>query len=261
MIKFYPGDASDLKKTAQQIAESGMQAVSVYADARQASELIYHLIACGGYAASRQECETLLSSAHTAKPLSAVLTGIGAKSVMQHKFILCRVTEAQAKSLPQQCGGKVVFIIQTAQNAIERRKEMNIEQDKIQAIVQQVLSELGGNTAAAPKAAGAVPATSKAAMLTKLEHYDIKEFPIPQLGDDDILVKVEGCGICGTDAHEFKRDPFGLIPVVLGHEGTGEIVKMGKNVTKDSAGKALNIGDKVVTCMIFKDNPDITMFD
>ena len=65
-------------------------------------------------------------------------------------------------------------------------------------------------------------------MLTALEHYDIKEFPIPPLGDDDILVKVEGCGVCGTDAHEFKRDPFGLIPVALGHEGTGEIVAMGK---------------------------------
>lgn len=61
--------------------------------------------------------------------------------------------------------------------------------------------------------------------------------------------------------HEFKRDPFNLIPVVLGHEGTGEIVKMGKNVKKDSAGKDLHLGDKVVTCMIFKDNPDITMFD
>ena len=50
------------------------------------------------------------------------------------------------------------------------------------------------------------------------------EFPMPEVGDRDILVKVEGCGICGTDAHEFKRDPFGLIPVALGHEGTGEIV-------------------------------------
>ena len=36
---------------------------------------------------------------------------------------------------------------------------------------------------------------------------------------------------------------------------------MGKNVKKDSAGKDLKIGDKVVTCMIFKDNPDITMYD
>ena len=98
-------------------------------------------------------------------------------------------------------------------------------------------------------------------MLTALEHYDIKEFPMPEVGDGDILVKVEGCGVCGTDAHEFKRDPFGLIPVALGHEGTGEIVKMGKNVKVDSAGKALKVGDKVVTCMIFKDDPDIEMFD
>ena len=89
----------------------------------------------------------------------------------------------------------------------------------------------------------------------------VVEFPMPEVGDGDILVKVEGCGICGTDAHEFKKDPFGLIPVALGHEGTGEIVKMGKNVKVDSAGKPLKVGDKVVTCMIFKDNPDITMFD
>ena len=137
---------------------------------------------------------------------------------------------------------------------------MDINSVDVERIVKQVLADMNG---AAPKKAfsGEIPKTSKAAMLTALEHYEIKEFPIPELGDDDILVKVEGCGVCGTDAHEFKRDPFGLIPLVLGHEGTGEIVKMGKNVKKDSAGKPLNIGDKVVTCMIFKDNPDITMFD
>ena len=138
---------------------------------------------------------------------------------------------------------------------------MDIKSTDIEKIVRQVLESIGNNGAAAPKAAGPIPATSKVAMLTKKEHFDIQEYPIPELGDDDILVKVEGCGVCGTDAHEFKRDPFSLIPVVLGHEGTGEIVKMGKNVKKDSAGKPLNIGDKVVTCMIFKDNPDITMFD
>lgn len=131
----------------------------------------------------------------------------------------------------------------------------------IEAIVRQVLANMKDAPAAPRAAAGPVPKTARVAMLTKLEHFDVKEFPIPPLGDDDVLVKVEGCGVCGTDAHEFKRDPFGLIPVALGHEGTGEIVAMGKNVTKDSAGKPLAIGDKVVTCMIFKDNPDITMFD
>ena len=138
---------------------------------------------------------------------------------------------------------------------------MDMKSTDIERIVRQVLESMGGASAPTAKAAGPIPATSRVAMLTKAEHFDIQEYPIPELGDDDILVKVEGCGVCGTDAHEFKRDPFSLIPVVLGHEGTGEIVKMGKNVKKDSAGKPLAIGDKVVTCMIFKDNPDITMFD
>ncbi len=132
--------------------------------------------------------------------------------------------------------------------------------NEIEQIVKKVIAGMQGATQSS-SAPVDVPKTSRVAMLTALEHYDIKEYPIPELGDDDILVKVEGCGVCGTDAHEFKRDPFGLIPVNLGHEGTGEIVKMGKNVKCDSAGKPLAIGDKVVTCMIFRDNPDITMFD
>ena len=138
------------------------------------------------------------------------------------------------------------------------------EQERIEAIIKEVVANIKGGSASASSGASqgaGIPKTSRGAMLTAKEHFEIKEYPIPELGDDDILVKMEGCGVCGTDAHEFKRDPFGLIPVVLGHEGTGEIVKMGKNVKLDSAGKPLGIGDKVVTCMIFKDNPDITMFD
>lgn len=134
----------------------------------------------------------------------------------------------------------------------------------VEEIVKQVLTNMmsdSSDSTATEKSQKPLPQRARVAMLTELEKYDIKEFPLPEVGDGDILVKVEGCGICGTDAHEFKRDPFGLIPIVLGHEGTGEIVKMGRRVKKDSAGKDLNIGDKVVTCMIFKDDPDITMFD
>ena len=143
-----------------------------------------------------------------------------------------------------------------------------MENIDIERIVKQVLEGMATESTGCKNGSckcnhskDAVPKTSRAAMLTKLENFEIKEYPIPEIGDKDILVKVEGCGICGTDAHEFKRDPFGLIPVVLGHEGTGEIVKIGKNVSKDSAGKPLKVGDKVVSCMIFKDNPEITMFD
>ncbi|MCD7955945.1 MAG: zinc-binding dehydrogenase [Lachnospiraceae bacterium] len=144
---------------------------------------------------------------------------------------------------------------------------MDINSASIEKIVRQVLADMSGSTsgasapAAAPAAGGGIPKTARVAVLTAKNHFDVKEYPIPPVGDDDILVKVEGCGVCGTDAHEFKNDPFGLIPVALGHEGTGEIVAMGKNVKTDTAGKPVKIGDKIVTCMIFKDDPEITMFD
>lgn len=139
---------------------------------------------------------------------------------------------------------------------------MEMNATAVEEIVKQVLSSLSQSPAAGNStASGVIPDKVRVAMLTQLGKMEVKEFPMPQVGDDDLLVKVEGCGICGTDVHEYKRDPFSLIPVALGHEGTGEIVKMGKNVKVDSAGKPVKVGDKIVTCMIFKDNPDITMFD
>ncbi|MFV0466304.1 MAG: zinc-binding dehydrogenase [Lachnospiraceae bacterium] len=140
---------------------------------------------------------------------------------------------------------------------------MAVNERDIEAIVKSVLEGMKNPEAASPARTSStdIPKKARVAMLTELKHFELQEYNLPTVGDDDILVKVEGCGVCGTDAHEFKNDPFSLIPVVLGHEGTGEIVKMGKNVKKDSAGKSLGLGDKVVTCMIFADNPDITMFD
>ena len=146
---------------------------------------------------------------------------------------------------------------------------MDMNNVNIEEIVKQVLSGMTGNApaaAAAPSAPAApagntIPKKARVAMMTEKKHFELQEYDLPEVGDDDILVKVEGCGVCGTDAHEYKNDPFGLIPVVLGHEGTGEIVKMGKNVKVDTAGKTVQVGDKVVTCMIFKDDPEITMFD
>ena len=126
---------------------------------------------------------------------------------------------------------------------------MDINNKNIEEIVRKVLEDMTGGVkstaSAAPAAAassvasGTIPQKARVAMLVEKEKYEIKEYPLPPVGDDDILVKVEGCGICGTDAHEFKRDPFNLIPVVLGHEGTGEIVKMGKKLKKVSARKVL----------------------
>ena len=125
---------------------------------------------------------------------------------------------------------------------------MNISASQIESIVRSVLGQMGG--VAAPAAAGPLPKVARVAMLTGPKKIEVQEIPIPALGDNDILVKVEGAGICGTDVHEWKGDPFGLIPVILGHEGTGEVVYTGKNVKCDTAGKPLKVGDKIVTSVL-----------
>ena len=123
---------------------------------------------------------------------------------------------------------------------------MNISQSQVEAIVRRILGEVSPSAAASRE----IPKTAKVAMLTAQKKIEVKEFPIPALQDDDILVKVEGCGVCGTDVHEWKADPFGIIPVTLGHEGTGEIIALGKNVKMDTAGNPIKVGDKIVTSVI-----------
>lgn len=92
-----------------------------------------------------------------------------------------------------------------------------------------------------------IPEKGRVAVLTGIKKIEIREEPIPSINDDEVLVKVEQVGICGTDVHEYKGDPFHYIPIELGHEGTGTIVRLGKNVTKDYYGKPLHVGDQVVT--------------
>ncbi len=122
---------------------------------------------------------------------------------------------------------------------------MDISANEVESIIRRVLGEMGKAPASAD-----LPKTAKVAMLTAPKKIEVKEYPIPALEDDDILIKVEGCGVCGTDVHEWKGDPFGLIPVVLGHEGTGEVIALGKNVKCDTAGNPIKIGDKLVTSVI-----------
>ena len=123
---------------------------------------------------------------------------------------------------------------------------MDLNSVQVESIVRKILGEMtgGAKSACSDKVA-------KVAMLTAPKKIEVKEFPIPEvLEDDDILVRVEGCGVCGTDVHEWKGDPFGLIPVVLGHEGTGEVIGLGKNVKFDTAGNPIKVGDKLVTSVI-----------
>ena len=42
---------------------------------------------------------------------------------------------------------------------------------------------------------------AKAAVLTAPGVFEFREFPIPEINDDEMIIKVQGCGVCGTDGH------------------------------------------------------------
>ncbi len=69
------------------------------------------------------------------------------------------------------------------------------------------------------------------------------EVPVPQVGPDDILVKVRATTICGTDLHIYNWDAWAQsrikTPLVFGHECSGDVVERGRNV------RDVNIGDYV----------------
>ena len=77
----------------------------------------------------------------------------------------------------------------------------------------------------------------KAAVYYDHENIRIEEFSIPEIGDDEILVQMKACGICGSDLMDWYLKP--RVPLVLGHEPAGTVAKKGKRVEK------LNVGDRV----------------
>lgn len=68
----------------------------------------------------------------------------------------------------------------------------------------------------------------KVAVYYRNDDIRIEERPVPSISENEILVKMNACGICGTDVMEWYR--IKKAPRVLGHEMTGEIVETGSNV-------------------------------
>ena len=65
----------------------------------------------------------------------------------------------------------------------------------------------------------------------------LKEVPEPQILDSQVLIKINAVGICGTDLAIVKGDLPTPTPIILGHEFSGEVVKVGSNVDKSWLGK------------------------
>lgn len=71
----------------------------------------------------------------------------------------------------------------------------------------------------------------------------LEQRPIPEPGNNEVLLKIQRVGICGSDVHYLVHGSIGNYivkdPMVIGHEASGVVVKLGKGVTN------LNVGDRV----------------
>src|SRR5512136_2654940 len=86
--------------------------------------------------------------------------------------------------------------------------------------------------------------TMKAFVAVDKGKYEIRQVPVPVIGDDDILIKLKTAAICGSDVHIYdgSMDPLCGYPVIMGHENAGVIARVGKNVSG-----RWNVGDRVTS--------------
>lgn len=103
-----------------------------------------------------------------------------------------------------------------------------------------------------------VPKTMKALVCYGIGEYKYEpEYPTPECGEDDIIIKTEGCGICAGDVKAMhgaervwgnaKKPSFAKPPFIPGHEFLGRVVQVGANVKEYKVGERL-IADQIVPC-------------
>ena len=79
----------------------------------------------------------------------------------------------------------------------------------------------------------------KSAVFYKKHDLRIEESPKPEVGENDVLIKIHACGVCGTDVHIYEGDKGAAEvtpPTILGHEFSGVVEAVGKNVKEYSPG-------------------------
>ncbi len=89
----------------------------------------------------------------------------------------------------------------------------------------------------------------------KNPRIEIKEYPVPEPGPQEVLVEVKACGICGSDVHMAQPDKDGYIlypgltgfPCILGHEMAGVVVKAGERAFDKRTNRPFKGGEYVCT--------------
>lgn len=88
----------------------------------------------------------------------------------------------------------------------------------------------------------------KALLLSEYKKLELTDIPVPEIGPDDVLVKVEACGICGSDIHGWDGSSGRRVPpLVMGHEAAGVVSAVGSNVTRIGEGDRITF-DSTVWC-------------
>ncbi|OAL30573.1 chlorophyll synthesis pathway protein BchC [Fonsecaea nubica] len=72
------------------------------------------------------------------------------------------------------------------------------------------------------------------------EKFSVVEVPLPKLRENDILIKVKACGVCGTDLHIHEGEFLAKFPLIPGHETVGVVAALGPKV------KGFEVGQRVV---------------
>jgi D-arabinose 1-dehydrogenase-like Zn-dependent alcohol dehydrogenase len=71
----------------------------------------------------------------------------------------------------------------------------------------------------------------KALLLSDLDHLEYVDVPTPVIGHGDVLLRVEACGICGSDVHGMDGSSGRRIPpLIMGHELAGVVAEAGSAV-------------------------------
>jgi len=88
----------------------------------------------------------------------------------------------------------------------------------------------------------------KALVLEEYNKFVYKEMPVPEIGENEVLIEVKACGICGSDVHGMDGSSGRRVPpIIMGHEASGLIVKKGDRVQYFSEGDRVTF-DSTIYC-------------
>ncbi len=88
----------------------------------------------------------------------------------------------------------------------------------------------------------------KALLLSQYKQLDIVDLPTPQPAEDELLIRIQACGICGSDVHGYDGSTGRRIPpIVMGHEAAGIVESAGSAVRNFRAGDRVTF-DSTISC-------------